>query len=191
LKSKIFLLLALILCIGLTSADAQNISKYAKKSQWEVGGSIGFMSTKIVANGETLDDSWTTVTFQPYGGYFVINGLELGIMPSVNYTKYGDYNSTDYTLYFAPSYNFDTKSQFYPYIMGLIGYTGNNSGDVNLKGIAWGGEVGVKANFFGNSLLKLGVQYEQLTLNPDPNPGDERNGYNNIKVNLGFNVFFH
>lgn len=191
LKSKIFLLLALILCIGLTSANAQTISKFAKKSQWEVGGSISFTSSTAVNNGETADNSTATLSFQPYGGYFVINGLELGVMPSVDYTKFGDYNSTSYVLYFAPSYNFDTKSQFYPYITGLIGYNAINSGNDNRKGIAWGGEAGVKMNLLGNSLLKLGIQYIQQTLNPDPNITDERNGYNTFRVNLGFNVFFY
>lgn len=165
------------------------ISKYAKKSQWDVGGSIGFVSSTAVNNGETADNSSTTFSFQPYGAYFVIDGLELGIMPSIEYYKDDTYNYTDYTLYFAPAYNFDTKSQFYPYIMGLIGYDGYNSGNKHEKGLAWGGEVGVKANFLGNSLLKLGIQYEQKTYNPSEWDGD-RNGMNNIKINLGFNVFF-
>lgn len=189
MKAKFFLLLGLILCIGITSANAQMISKYAKKSQWDVGGSIGFVSSTAVNNGETADNSSTTFSFQPYGAYFVIDGLELGIMPSIEYYKYDTYNYTDYTLYFAPAYNFDTKSQFYPYIMGLIGYDGYNSGNMHAKGLAWGGEVGVKANFLGNSLLKLGIQYEQKTYNPSEWDGD-RNGMNNIKINLGFNVFF-
>ena len=189
MKAKLFLLVGLILCIGITSADAQNISKYAKKNQWDVGGSFGFMSSKAVVNGNTADESQTTITFQPYGGYFIIDGLSIGITPAVYYTKLGIYNATDYTLYFSPAYNFDPKSQFYPYVMGLIGYNAYNSGGSNLKGIAWGGEVGVKANLLGNSLIRLGVQYEQKTLNPSDY--NDRNGMNNIKVNLGFNVFFY
>ncbi len=190
MKAKLFLLLGLILCIGITSADAQMISKYAKKSQWDVGGSIGFTSQTAVVDGTTADNSTTLFSFQPYGAYFVIDGLELGIMPSIEYQKYDGSNSTDYTIYFAPSYNFDTKSQYYPYIMGLIGYDGYNSGDYHAKGLAWGFEGGVKANLLGNSIIKLGIQYEQKTYNPADWSGN-RNGMNNVKVNLGFNVFFY
>ena len=87
------------------------ISKYAKKSQWDVGGSNGFVSSTEVNDGKTAYNSSTTFSFQPYGAYFVIDGL------------------------------------------------------------------------------KLGIQYEQKTYNPSEWNGD-RNGMNNIKVNLGFNVFF-
>ena len=192
---KILIFLFLIFCFAFSASNAQNltntpnIKKFAMKKVWEVGGSIGFIATTPVANGSSGDMTWN-ISFSPFGGFFVAKGLELGVMPSVSYTKHKNFfDFVDYTLYFAPAVNFLTKSKVFPYIMGLIGYCAQNGGGFTASGLAWGGEGGIKINAYGNSLLKLGLQYEQKTLNPQNNTGG-RNGQNNIKFEAGYNVFF-
>jgi len=192
MKTKLIAILIVIFCVSSFTLNAQTIKKFALKNVWEAGGSLGFTSTTPVIDGNT-GSATTMINFQPYGGYFIAKGLELGIMPSVNYTKPPSPESDyiDYTLYFAPAYNFIIqKSIVYPYIMGLIGYTVYNGGGTTLSGIAFGGEGGVKINAYGNSLIKFGIQYEQKTLNPSDNPDGNRNGLNNIKIEAGFSLFF-
>jgi hypothetical protein len=192
MKTKLIALFIVIFCASSFTLNAQTIKKFALQKVWEVGGSVGFISTTRVDDGNT-GSATTAINFQPFGGYFITKSLELGIMPSVTYEKPPSPGSDniDYTLYFAPAYNFIIqKSVVYPYIMGLIGYTVYNGGGITRSGIAFGGEGGVKINAYGNSLIKLGIQYEQRTLNPSDNPDGNRNGLNNIKFEAGFSVFF-
>lgn len=192
----------LLICAGFTSADAQSISKFAKEKQIELGGSIGISSQTYVSNGEYDNESTTNISFSPYAGYFVTDGFEIGIMPTVSYTKYGGSGHlTDYTIYLAPAYNFDTKSNLYPYVMGFIGYNGvDYSYGSGVTGIAWGGEAGLKIHAFGSGLIKIGLSYELKTLGRGSTTAYEfgsygnssgRNGYDLLKLNVGFNVFLH
>jgi len=51
---------------------------FATKGTIEVGGSLGFSSTTSVSNGESANNSTTTIRLEPYIGYFIVNSFELG-----------------------------------------------------------------------------------------------------------------
>lgn len=181
-KVLLFVFAALVL-ISNTSFSQKN--KFALKNQWELGGTVSFTS---VSRAESSGSSTTTFKFSPSVGYFVTNGFELGML--VDYTNYsfGGYSYSDYTFYFAPSYNFDTKSLAYPYVQGQIGYTGNTGDyDSDLSGLAWGLEGGVKINVVGNGLFKVGINYNQRTLKRSDY--DTNYGLNTVSVVLGVGIF--
>jgi opacity protein-like surface antigen len=187
MKKVLVLLTAVFLFVAMTS-NAQEIDKFAKKGQWELGGSIGFTSSTPVVDGNTGDAS-SVITFAPSASYFVAPGFEVGLLVQLTSTKYSGIDAmTDYTLYLAPAYNFKTHSMFYPYIQGQIGYTGFSMSGSSTKGLAWAVEGGVKANLVPHVLLKLGINYSQLTRKPEG--ASNRYGTNNINAMVGFGVFF-
>ena len=191
MKKLIVLSLLVLLVLTVSDVTSQTKQNYAKKETWEVGGSFSYSNVTSVYNGKTDDHAMTTVKFAPYGGYFVTDGFELGLIPSVEYLSYGDDNMTTFAIYAAPAYNFYTGSIAYPYLQGAIGYNSisGSGGMLTRSGLAWDIEGGVKLNITGNTLLKLGLDYNQKTLNTSSSTGD-RSGTNAFNFVVGFNVFF-
>ena len=107
---------------------AQN---FATKGTIEVGGSLGFSSTTSVSDGQSASNSTTTIRLEPYIGYFVVNSFELGFEPSFTTSSYGDYSSNSFGIYFAPAWNFDLRSNLFPFLEGRIGYNTSSSDDGN------------------------------------------------------------
>ena len=172
---------------------AQN---FATKGTIEVGGSLGFSSTTSVYNGESASNSTTTIRLEPYIGYFIVNSFELGFEPSFTTSSFGDYSSSSFGIYFAPAWNFDLRSNLFPFIEGRIGYNTSSSDDGNsttedptYSGIAWGLRGGVKAQVGNSALINLALSYDQITMNPKGWNGS-RNGQNIFGFNAGFTIFF-
>lgn len=186
---KVLLFVFAVLVLFSNSSFSQN-NKFAKKEQWEIGGTISFTSMTNVNNGNT-GDSYSVFRLAPSVGYFVVDCVELGALVDFNSYKYGGSSSYhDYSLYFAPAYNFRTNSISYPYVQGLIGFTGlsgGSSSDSDLSGLAWGVEGGVKLNVVGYGLAKIGINYNQRTLNRSTSTS--RNGYNTVSIVLGVGIF--
>jgi hypothetical protein len=189
MKSTLITLIVLLLSFSL---NAQN---FAKKGVIELGGSAGFSSITSVFNGESAENSTSVFMIEPYVGYFIMNGLELGLIPSFSTYSHGDASQTDFGIYFAPAYNFDLKSSLYPFIEGRIGYNTSSYDDGNSEtedassgGLAWGLRGGVKVQLGNSALLNFALAYNQITMNPENWDGD-RNGYNSFDVMAGFTVF--
>jgi hypothetical protein len=188
-----FYSLTLFLLIGSLSLFAQS---FAKKGIWELGGGLGFSSSTPVVNGESGDESLSTFMFQPYVGYFVIDGLELGLVPSFETSSFGELSSNSFGIYFAPAWNFDLKSNVYPFVEGRIGYNTitfkyeDEDGKVEqtASGLAYGGRAGVKLQLGNSALVNLSLGYTMVTLDPENWEGD-RNGSNDFDVMVGFTVF--
>ncbi len=183
---KELLAITVLFFLSVLTAYSQPVDKFARKGQWEIGGTIGFTNTTSVSNGHT-GESYSVFNFSPTVSYFVEDGFEIGGMFDVKYYDYGKEHVTMYTLYAVPSYNFKTKSMFYPYVQGQIGFNGY-SNHISLSGIAWALEGGVKANFVTNGLLKFGINYNQVTLNESGS--SDRDGFNYISAVLGAGIFF-
>lgn len=184
-KVLLFIFSALIL---ISSSSFSQNNKFAKEKQWELGGTISFTSITRVNSGNT-GDATSILRLAPSAGYFVVEGVELGVMVDLTTYMYSGSDSySDYTMYFSPAYNFRTNSIAYPYIQGQIGFTGL-SGDLdeNRSGLAWGIEGGVKLNVVGSGLVKIGVNYNQRTLNKSG--ASSRSGYNNVSIVLGLGIF--
>lgn len=185
MKKVLLFIFAAVVLIS-TSSFSQN-NKFAKENQWELGGTISFTSITPVTGGET-GKSTSIFRLAPSVGYFVIDGYEMGLMIDITSYSYGGSSNSDYSLYFTPSYNFKTNSISYPYVQGLIGYSGiSYASGSGASGLAWGIEGGVKLNVVGNGLAKIGVNYGQRTLN---NSGaSSRSGYNSVSIVLGLGLF--
>ena len=189
---KVLLIIVIFLLIS-SNSPAQTKQNFAKQNTWEVGGSVSFSYTQYVSNGKANDKGLNIFKLYPYVGYFVTDGFEIGIIPAIELESYGGgATSNSFAIYVAPSYNFYTKSLAYPYVQGAFGYNDVSSGgsSTSASGIAWALEGGVKINIAGSSLLKIGLDYSQKTLNKSNSTGG-RSGYNSISFVAGFNVFFN
>jgi hypothetical protein len=182
-----FITVIFITALIFTAANAQT-NKFALKNQIEFGGSFSFSVTTPVMSGNT-GNSNSEISFYPSFGWFPVNGLELGALIELKYEKPGDGQSTtDYSFYFAPSYNLNTKSVVYPYLQGQIGYSGI-SGSSDASGIAWGIEGGTKIQILSRALVKAGLNYKQVTRNTETSDG--RDGFNSVTFLAGFLLFFN
>ena len=65
--------------VSICSLSAQS---FASEGTWEVGGNVSYSSTTSVSNGETSENSLEVFSLDVPFYYFVIDGLELGIIPS-------------------------------------------------------------------------------------------------------------
>ena len=191
MKNYTILSVLVISFLFCNSINAQQIKMFGSKGVWELGGTIFYSNTTPVSNGY-VGGSYGMLQFQPTAGYFIRKGLEIGVQPSISALYSSGYSTTSMSLYFAPAYNFIIKGKVYPAIVGLIGYTSysntNPDNKQSLGGFAWGFQGGVKINILGNSLLFVGLQYVQTTLNASGS--SNRSGNNTLTFGAGWNVFF-
>lgn len=191
-----------LLILSVTS-EAQNIkpkSIYTKQMTFEIGGDIFFTSEnfKTEINGIEQEDADTRTTFaiNVNGGVFVIDGLKLGIEPAIEFIDYGhDNNSTWLKLYFTPEYVFNTKTIFYPYIGGSVGYTSLAfstpvSSNPTRSGFSWGVKGGGKINALGNALINIGISYYSEKYNYTSGINEVKHQWNTLGVKLGLSIFF-
>jgi hypothetical protein len=185
---NIFALLTIILLLSFVSAtNAQ--SQFATKGIIELGGAVSFSSTTAVSNGTTASQSTTLFQFTPYGNYYFIDGFSLGLSPGIDILKYaGSSNSTNgYAIFLVPGYTFTTKSNMYPFIEVLVGYTALSSGSTDLSGISFGAKGGVKLGVGSNGLITVGLNY--ISFNLSPKGASSRSGYNDIALSFGYSIF--
>jgi hypothetical protein len=166
--------------------------RFAGKGVTEIGGSISFDWIQPVTDGVTKDAS-SIFSATPYIGYFPIDNLELGVNPLgvTILTSASGSTVTQLNLFFAPSYNFKTKTMAFPFVEGLAGYTAtmaSSSGSTTTySGFSWGGRAGVKVAVVPSGLLVIGVQYLLITQNSSN--ADKRNGTNHLSISLGFTIW--
>lgn len=191
---KFFTLFTIVFLSCGISLFAQN---FAKMGTVELGGTLGFNSTTQVSNGEAADESSTTIFFNPYFGYFFINSLEVGIIPTFSTSSFGDQSQNNFGVLLAPAYNFDLGNCWYPFIEGRVGYNTSSqddgddqTDDPSFSGLAWGFRGGVKAQVGNNALVIVSVFYNNVTMNPENWDGD-RNGQNVIGIEAGVAIFLY
>jgi len=193
MKKLTFLFTALFVFTSLSFAQ-----NFATKGTIEAGGGIGFSSQTGVSDGKSASESSTYFSIYPYVGYFIIDCVELGLMPSFSTSSQGDNSTSSFGVYFAPAYNFNLKSNVFPFIEGKIGYNTSTQKIPNSEGgttkytssgLAWGFTGGVKVKIGNSALVKLAAYYDQITMNADGWSGG-RNGENIFGVNAGFTIFF-
>jgi hypothetical protein len=184
---------------------------FAKRGTWELGGSIGFMSSTGVSAGQTDPAATSTFSFSPEAGYFITDNFELALLPFSIGTKstpnfhYNIQNNqivitttttttTSFNFLIAPTWNFDMQSNIYPYIQALIGYGTisekdniPNGYDYTVSGLDYGAGAGVKLQVARSSILNLGVSY--LMTNREQSGESSRFGDNIFQIMAGFSVF--
>ena len=126
----LFVALFIFLLSSSEPLKAQNAWNFAKKGVIELGGSISYQNITSVYNGSS-GSSTGIFMFQPYFGYFPVDGFEIGINP-LGITVLS--NITVYNIFLAPSYNFKETGILFPFIEGQIGYTAQDYSGSSLSG---------------------------------------------------------
>ena len=192
---RLFSLIPLLFAAAYSVAPAQPQEPrrhFTSRGTVELGGSISFMAAQPVVNdkkGETV----YTLSMMPYVGYFVIDGLEVGLNPAgLVLTSANNVTVTQLRILLAPSYNFRTTTVATPFIEGLAGVTSTTTSvsggpTATASGFTWGGRAGIKVSLVERGLLNLGIQYLQITQNPSG--VTTRNGSNEFSVIAGWTVW--
>ena len=192
---------------GLLISSSLTAQTFTQPGTIELGGDISFSSQSYSENGTNSGSALTTFSFNPYLGFMVSDGFELGLMPGIATVSYGSSTSTQLNLFFAPAYNVNTNSSVYPYFEFLIGYntSSDNSyssyaGNRTIGGLGVGLDAGLKINLKGNSLLLFKIQYLHQSFNRDTYTTTGYSGYpvtiesreialNTVSFGMGFRIF--
>lgn len=185
---RLLTLAILLTSIIVSGASGQDETSFARTGDVEFGGSVSFRSTSPVSNG-TTGNATTAFLLEPYVGYFVADGFELGFNP-FGYTtiSYGGFRATEVMILVAPAYNVHETGSVYPFIEGLFGYTAVMQGDNTADGFTWGGRAGVKNELAPHLLLSVSMKYLSVTTNPEG--AQKRNGYNEFLFTAGLTAWF-
>jgi hypothetical protein len=176
---------------SITFAQQQPRKRFGSPGTVELGGSMTFTASQPVLGGTT--GNWVyDFSLLPYAGYFVLEGLELGINPAgVNVTSSGDTTAVQLRILFAPAYNFRTGTIITPFVEGLAGLTSasliHSGSTTSVSGFTFGGRAGIKAALIERGMLNIGIQFLRITLNPSG--AGSRFGSNELSVSAGWTVW--
>lgn len=184
--------LMLVFLVSQVAAQTGSTSEkvYADKGVVELGGSLGFSSYTNVSAGQTSSTTYTNFSLTPSVGYFVTDGLELGLDPfslSVSSQTGASSSQTEIHILGAVAYAAKTQGPVYPFVEGVAGFSSYSSGGSAATGFTWGVRGGVKVAVVSHVLIMAGVQYMQVT--EDPTGATSRYGYNEFLVGAGFSVW--
>ena len=190
-----FLTLAALSLVTISSNGIAQDRQFAAKGVTEIAGSVSYSNFTYVSNGET-GDAISIFTLAPQIGYFVIDGLELGLgtgvslLPGFSVLSPEDGESTNILqFFFSPSYNIKTNGKnLFPFIEAQLGYTSISSGDQTDSGFSYGGRAGLKIVAVEHLLVSISAQYLLITLNESGET--ERDGFNYLTFGIGVSGYF-
>ncbi len=181
-------LLSIMFVIVVISSVAFS-QNFGKTGTIEFGGQAAFMSTTPVVEGET-GDATTVIMFQPSFGYFVMDGLEVGVNPlSITSMSQNSNTLTNIGFWAFGAYHFTDMGSTYPYLQALLGYTSVSDGDNTASGLSYGVGAGAKFEIAGGLLLDANLNYRFYTYNPDG--ADKRWGNNVLTIGVGLSGFLN
>ena len=102
-----------IVAISLVCSEIAWSQDFARKGIWELGGTISFVNSTSVSNGETAGNSLNTFSLNIPVYYFFTDGLELGLVPQFQNLSSGGSSASLFALLAGVAYNFKTKSARY------------------------------------------------------------------------------
>lgn len=186
---KVFAILAIIFLIVFISACSVH-AQFATKNIVELGGSVSYSSTTQVVNGTSASQSTSIFQFLPYASYYFYDNISLALSPGITIVSpAGSTESTKgYALFLVPGYTFNMKTNMFPYVEAMIGYTALKSGATDLSGISFGAKGGVKLIVGNSGAVSFGVSY--MIINLSPSGASSRYGYNNFAFSMGYSIFF-
>jgi hypothetical protein len=181
--------------LALTVSGHSQDKYFGKAGTIELSGSISFSSFTPVSDGET-SDATTLFSLGPEIGYFIIDGLEVGVnsgislLPGISVvTPSEGEGTTILQLFFFPAYNIHTEGgQVTPFLQVPIGYTSLSSGNITDSGFSWGIKGGIKIVAAGHFLVNVYAQYMQLSFTPEN--ANERSGFNYFSFGVALGGFF-
>ncbi|MGI6073152.1 MAG: outer membrane beta-barrel protein [Fermentimonas sp.] len=169
MKKRLFYITVLMLSIA-TVSNAQ-----MKKGSFEISGNSALQVSSSKVEG--AESSTTTVIFNPSVGYFVMDGLSVGL--SANVLKSG--GSTEYAILPSAKYYFPFDMVFKPYVGLGLGY-GGVSGDNDASGFALAAGGGLTYLINSNVGVNLGLEYQRIDYD-----GAVNNSFGGL---VGFSLFF-
>ncbi len=179
-------LACVLFMIAIANLYAQTSKQFGQRGVFEFGGSVAFQSTTPVSSG-TTSDAITTFRIEPFLGYFVADGFELGANPlGIEFLSYGGGTQTYVFILLAPSYNFQAGGQAHPFVEALLGYTSQSNG-TSRSGFSWGGRAGVKVEVVEGGLLNVAAEYLRITMNPSG--ATQRSGSNQFSISAGITLW--
>jgi outer membrane protein len=190
-----------ILSVVALLTSAAFAQEFAKKGVVELGGNVGFTSITAIADGKSASNSTTIFQISPTVGYFVMDGLEIGIDPlelgyagtsatsGLTTLSEGSYTMTMVGIWAFGAYHFLTGGNAFPYLQALVGYTSESeTGSPGASGLSYGFAGGAKFKLTGGLLLNAGISYKFYTYNPSG--ATNRFGLNVLGIGAGFSGFF-
>jgi hypothetical protein len=145
-----------------------------------LGGQFSLSGVKY----EGDDNAITVFLLEPYLGFKISKGLEMGIYPGLSSISGGSNSRTAYQIFLAPAYNFDGGNT-YPFIEGLVGYSNS---DIGLSGIGYGARAGLKIQIGNSSLVSVGFSFVQQNLS-STNDHVYTENVGTYMFDVGFRVF--
>jgi hypothetical protein len=191
-RDVLVLVAAAIICVGSALAQSPEVRKfYSQAGTWEFGGSLGFSSATAVSGGATAQDAEITLSATPSAGYFVTDGLAIVAHPiSVVYTSQGSVSDLQLLTLGGIGYAFRAHPRVFPFVEAVagIGYSSSSSTTtVTRQGFAWGARGGAKFLITPSTIVNVGAEYTQTTLNNSTDT--ERNGENRIALLIGISFW--
>jgi len=205
---KKLLLAGAVALFGLSNAQMT-------KGDWVISGNTGLgfnnTTTTVKVGSQSADGPKTNIfSVSPSAGYFVIDGLAVGI--DLGYmsttTKYEGNKTTNSTFSVMPTatYYFTNSSKLVPFLGAGIGYASNKTkvditngetifdpllmqDEVTTDGLAWkvkGGVTYMATPFLG---INLGVSYDQFSNKETIMNTDVKTNVKTFGVNVGFSYF--
>ncbi|MGA8265545.1 MAG: hypothetical protein WB779_13970 [Ignavibacteriaceae bacterium] len=188
---KFVALFVVILMALLLASCGTTYAQYATKGTVELGGSVSYSSTTAVSNGTTASESTSLFQFMPYASYFFLDSFSVALSPGINILSPAGAtdNTKIYGIFVVPGYTFNMKSNVFPFVEGLVGYTALKSGSTDNSGISFGGKGGIKVILGKNGAASFGLSY--MLINLSPSGASSRSGFNNFAFSVGYSVFLN
>ncbi len=203
---KKFMLAGAIALFGLSSAQMT-------KGDWVFSGNtgIGFntQSYKIKADGQSQDGpKISRFSVTPSVGYFVINGLavgvDLGLESSTQKQEGSKVTVSTFSVMPTATYYFNTGGKFFPFLGAGIGYASSKtkyniaysisdpllfSGDATEDGLTWKAKAGITYLATPSLGINLGLGFDQVYTKDTYFNTEVKTTRSNFGATIGFSYF--
>lgn len=203
---KKLLLTGAVALFGLSNAQMT-------KGDWVISGNTGLgfnaQSSTVKANGQSQDGpKISSFSITPSVGYFVIDGLavgiDLGFNSETNKSNGDKITQTRFSVMPTATYYFNTGSKFFPFVGAGIGYATSKtkyslqgtiidpilfSGSAKEDGLTWKAKAGVTYMATPSLGVNVGLGFDQYYTKNTVLNTEIKTTRNNFGVNVGFSYF--
>lgn len=146
-------LLVLTCIISVSLSRGQSL---VSPKSMEIGGEFSFSFEKSSTQKEI---SFASYSFKAYTGIMTLQGLEIGLSPSIAGYNYSYVSETMFNVYLLPAYHFNFKTSVFPFVEFIagIGITDNGYSVANVVGL--GSDIGIKTMLNKSAILIVKIEY--------------------------------
>ena len=147
---------------ALPSVGGRRVRGYAKAGVWEMGGALSFITGK----------SLQQVGLAPTAGYFVIDYVEISLLPQFDYAQTaGSSGKTRLVLLVEPSWHMQLKGALFLFFGSGFGTAYEKASGT---GLALAPRTGINVLIGGNGVVNVGFEYVYAA-SPKAAPKDRDN----------------